>query len=425
MISYPVHISKHLFLQFAVAIAALLLAALVIFWFALHPIPADLGIMFITFVAAALVTLAIGYLAHFRSLMQRIPIASTLLWSQALGAIIIVGTVAVAAKMLFVSDYDSMLAVLLVLFAVGLALALGYYQSAIMNAKLDALTGAADALSSGKVHARVEIEGQDALARLATVFNALAAHLNAIDRKERQLDRLRADLSTWISFDLRVPLTSVRSLIETLATGSISSPELYTRYIRTARRDANALADLLDDLNDIAQVDVYGVKLQRAPADIRLVIDEVVRTLQQAAAEKGISIFSGVAPGIAPLLIDERQIGRVLINLAKHAISRTPAGGAVKLNAYPMRAGALVEVVDIYEGVRPEDINHIFELFFSDEDVRSRAARNSRLSLAMAKAIVQAHGSQIRAESLPGKGLRLVFPLSRHGDSTNPLGRGM
>lgn len=81
------------------------------------------------------------------------------------------------------------------------------------------------------------------------------------------------------------------------------------------------------------------------------------------------------------------------------------------LHAYPARGGVVVEVSDTGEGIRPEDMPHLFDQFFRGEPSRSRATGGSGLGLAIVKAIVEAHSGQIRVESTLGKGTRFTFTL--------------
>jgi K+-sensing histidine kinase KdpD len=185
------------------------------------------------------------------------------------------------------------------------------------------------------------------------------------------------------------------------------------------------LSDLIDDLCDMAQVDVTGIRLERTPAHIGELIQTTVEELAQTAAQKDVQLTARCAPNIPPVSIDVRQISRVLNNLVGDAIQRVPKGGAVKLNAYPERNGALVEITDIYEGERSEDAMTTFKLFFGEDDVRSQTQETPRLRLALADVVVRAHGSRIRPQRLGDQGLRLVFALTKEGVGVNPLKRGM
>jgi signal transduction histidine kinase len=426
MIVYPVRRSVTPFIWFVVALLGLYLATLAFFWWFALPTIIDLQIMAALLGAGIAVVGVTGFVAYRMRYIYRIPrVGTVVLAGYLLAAGLILVIMWISAGLLFIHSYDALLVIILMLFASGVVASIGYMQSAAITEKLESLTGAAELLAMGRYHVRVEINDNDELSRLAEVFNAMAAKLEAADRKEHQLDRLRRDLTAWIGYDLRVPLLSSRTMIESIAEELVTEPEMLNRYLRIARRDINALSDLIDDLYDMAQLDITGIQLERTPAHIDELIEATIASLHHAAEQKNISLTSRCAPNIPPIPMDVRQISRVLNNLVGDALHRLPKGGSVKLNAYPTRNGALIEITDTFEGLRPEDAATIFKLFFGEEDVRGQTEETVRLRLALADAVVRAHGSQIRPQRLGTQGLRLVFALTPDGVPVSPNARGM
>lgn len=426
MIVYPVRRSVTPFMWFVAALLGLYVATLGFFWLFASPTLLDMQIMAAVLGAAIAFVGITGFVAYRRRWIYRIPrVGTVVLAAYLLAAILILVIVWITAELLFINPYDAVLVSILMLFASGIVATIGYMQSAALSEKLESLTGAAELLAMGRYHVRVEIDDNDELSRLAEVFNAMASKLESADRKERQLDGLRRDLTAWIGYDLRVPLLSTRAMVESIAEGLVADPDMLSRYIRIARRDINALSDLIDDLFDMAQLDITGIRLERTLTDIGDLIDATVETLAHAAEQKHITLTGRCAAGIPPIGVDVRQISRVLNNLVGDAIHRVPKGGSVRINAYPARNGALIEITDTYEGLRPEDVATTFKLFFGDDDVRSQTQESVRLRLALADAIVRAHGSQIRPQRIGDQGLRLVFALTQDGASSSPTTRGM
>ncbi len=426
MIIYPSRRSLTPFMVFVAILVALHLSTLASFWLFARPTSLDLLIMAAVLGAAIAGVGVIGFVAYRLGWIHRMPrLTNTLLATYVLAGLLALLIVWIAARLLFIETYDVFVVTILMFFAGGIVVAIGYIQSSMLAEKLDALSAAAESLAMGRYHVRVEIEDQDELTRLAGIFNAMAAKLEKADQRERQLVRLRRDLNAWIAFDLRVPLLSARTMVESIAEGLVTDPEMFNRYLHVARRDINALSNLIDDLTDMAQVDIAGIRLERAPARIGALIDITIEELASVAAQKDVTLTSRCEANIPPISIDARQISRVLTNLVGDAIQRVPKGGSVKLNAYPARSGALIEITDTYTGMRPEDVDTTFKLFFGEEDVRSQTHETVRLRLALADAIVRAHGSQIRPQRLGDQGLRLVFALTQDGTTLNPLTRGM
>lgn len=377
-------------------------------------------------IALALGALIVGLAAYGLHGVQRVPkIRSTVFVGYLIAVLFVCLTLGSLSGILFVNSHDRTLLLILLFFAGGLALTLGYLHARMVSSRLEALIGAADALGLGRYHVRVEIEGSDQFAQLGAVFNNLAARLEAAERKERHLDHLRRDLQGWVGSDLRTPLARTQSTVDALAAGQVDNPDTYLRLLRSAQRNIHLLADLVDDLFDITQLSAGDLAMQRKPTQAESLIAAAVASLADAAQEQGILLSGTAAPGLPTIEVDAHQVSRVLSNLVEHALRRTPAGGVIKLNAYPLRQGVLFEVVDYYEGERPADMAQLLSLFLAEDDVRRR--RDSvPLGLAMANTIVEAHGGSIRSERIGGsKGLRLVFTFTQQPVPAAPSEREM
>jgi signal transduction histidine kinase len=386
--------------------------ALTIFWVSMTPPLAEFQAMLTLLGATAAVSVLVGYLAYQFGWIRWSPrLGWTLASSYVLSSLLTFVNVWWTARLMFLNQHDLTLAVILLVFAGGIAVAFGLFLSAAVTDKIVALSRGAEAVAQGQFRTRVAVDGRDEVAALARSFNLMAAQLQEADAKKHELDRLRRDLIAWVGHDLRTPLTSVRATVEALADGMVDDPETRARYLRTAKREINALANLIDDLFDMAQLDAGGLKLDRAPNALSDLMSDTIERFRAMAEEKHVTLTGLAAPGSDPAYIDARQISRVLANLVSNAIRYTPAGGRVTLHAYPARTGVVLEVSDTGEGIRAEDLTHIFEQFFRGERSRSRATGGSGLGLAIVKAIVEAHHGEIRVESTVGRGTRFVITL--------------
>lgn len=425
MIIYPVRRSLTPFMWFVALLVGLYAATLLAFWWLAQPTPFDLRLLAMVLGGAIGLIGAGGFFAYRLGWVQRIPRPGGAMFAGfLLAALLPLPFIWTAAQMLFIETYDALVAMILMFFAAGVVISLGFLQTALFAEKLNALTAAIEHLRMGRYHVRAEIDDDGELARLADALAALAAKLESTDRKERQLERMRRNLTAWIGYDLRVPLVAARSSLENVVEGLTSDPEASKRYLQMAWRNLNALSDLIDDLYDMAQMDVGGIHVERIEASICTLVEATFAELSPMAAQKGVTLFYRCDPNTPPLSIDTRQIGRVLNNLVSDAIQRTPKGGSVKLNIHPSRHSVLVEITDMANGNPSEDLATLFKLLFSEDDARNQPQETPRLRLALADAIVRAHGSRIHPQRLGDQGLRLVFALAR-ADTANPLIRGM
>src|SRR6185503_11671527 len=273
------------------------------------------------------------------------------------------------------------------------------------------LKGAAERLAQGDLQTRVPVHGRDEVAALAKTFNQMAEQLQSADQKQRELESLRRDLIAWVSHDLQTPLTSMRAILEALSDGMVEDPETVKRYLNTAQRDVRALSSLIDDLFQMAQLDAGGFPLHRAEASLGDLISDTLESFSEIAKQGEIMLEGNVDSDVDPVLMDTQAIGRVLNNLIGNALRHTPNQGHVSVWVRRTTPGVEVTISDTGEGIRAEDLPHIFERFYRSEKSRNRGTGGAGLGLAIARGIVQAHGGDIKVESQVGKGTQFTFHI--------------
>ena len=223
---------------------------------------------------------------------------------------------------------------------------------------------------------------------------------------------MRRDLIAWVGHDLQTPLTSVRAILEALSDGVVEDPETASRYLRTAQRDVNSLSALIDDLFQMAQLDTGGFPLDRQNASLSDLVSDTLESFTEPAKQREIKLEGNVEYNVDPVNMDTQAIGRALNNLIGNALRHTPDQGRVSVWAHRTGKGIEVTVSDTGEGIREEDLPHVFESFYRGDAARSRSrGTGAGLGLAIARGIVQAHGGEIRVESKPGKGTLFTFTI--------------
>ncbi len=397
--------------RYTLSIVLVLAVSLAIFMALMKPPVADLGLMTLFLLITALVSGLAGFAAYRMGWLNYMPtLRLALLFSYALSSVLTFFNVWLTARLMFASEHDLMLATVLLVFAGGMAMTLGFFLATALTDRIHSLEKASRSLAEGQLSARVPVQGQDEVAALAAAFNQMAAQLEAADQKQREVERLRSDLIAWAGHDLQTPLASIRAVLEALADGVVDDPDSIRRYLQTAQRDVRSLSLLIDDLFQMAQIDAGGLRLDLTPNSLSDLISDTLESFSALAKRQGVTLEGSASADVDPVCMDAPRIGRVLNNLVGNALRHTPAGGRVELRA--RRAGPRVEVTvaDTGEGIRPEDIPHIFERFYRGEKSRSRATGGAGLGLAIARGIVEAHGGQIRLESDP-EGTRFIFFL--------------
>jgi two-component system sensor histidine kinase BaeS len=262
---------------------------------------------------------------------------------------------------------------------------------------------AADRVAGGDYSARVAERGPPEMRRLARSFNQMTQRLAEGDRRRREL---LAD----IAHELRTPLSVIRGNAEGILDG-LYPPD--RAHLEPLLEETVVMARLLDDLRVLSTAEAGMLRLHREPVRPEdLVVDAVAAFRTQASAH-GVRIEARAAPDLPELEVDPVRIGEVLANLLTNSLRHTPTGGSVAVSVERSPTGSIAfEVADTGTGIDPEQLPHLFDRF-----VKAADSGGAGLGLAIAKALVEAHGGTISAQSELGRGttMRFELPAARGG----------
>ena len=312
---------------------------------------------------------------------------------------------------MFIDPHDIRLVAVFLLFGVGIAVSLGYLLAMGVSEEASRLVAATNRVAEGRFDVRFEPRGRDEMAALARGFNEMAKALADAADTQRAMERTRLDLVAWAGHDLRTPLTSAMVILEALADGLVTDPQTAERYLQTAKRDLRVLGLLIDDLSLLAQIDAGGLQLARRFGSLELLIAELADSFSLQARHKGAQLLVETPEGLEPLSFDSLQMRRVLTNLLDNAVRHVREGGAVRVEARSSTEGARIEIWNDGPPIDPEDLPHVFDRFYRSDKSRSRTTGGAGLGLAIAKAIVEAHGGTITVESKSDQGTQFVLTL--------------
>jgi signal transduction histidine kinase len=398
--------------RFALGVLLVLALSMAIFYAMMQPSSTDFLLMGVFLSITAVISVTVGYGVYRLGWLEQLPsIRWSLLVGYAIASLLTFVNVWLTARLMFANDHDLTLATILLLFAGGIAIALGGFFSSALAERIHRLEEAALSVARGRLETRLQVRGKDELASLGATFNQMAEELQASQQKQRQLDALRRDLIAWVSHDLQTPLASMRLVVEALADGVVEDPATVQRYLRSAQKDIRSLSILIDDLFHLAQLDAGGLSLEFEYGSLADLISDTLESFSGLAQGQGVDLQGALDAGVDPAWMDTGQVGRVLSNLVGNALRHTPPGGEVRVAARRQAGAVLVEVCDNGEGIPPQDLPLVFDRFYRGEKSRSRETGGSGLGLAIARGVVRAHGGEIAVESRPGELTRFTFSL--------------
>ncbi len=280
----------------------------------------------------------------------------------------------------------------------------GLWLARTLTRPLQALTAATHRMASGALAQEVPVKSADEIGQLAAAFNRMSRELTRANTARRQMT---AD----VAHELRTPLTVIAGYIEALRDGELDpTPERLTViYDEIAH-----LQHLVGDLRTLTQAEAGELTLNRALVVPRDFLQQAQATFAHQAQLSGVSITVTANPDLPALEVDEVRLAQVFSNLISNALRYTPSGGQIELGAALVGEQLHLTVRDTGAGIAPADLPLIFDRFYRAETARTAEHGESGLGLAIAKAIVEAHGGAMRAESVMGQGttINLTLPVA-------------
>jgi signal transduction histidine kinase len=266
------------------------------------------------------------------------------------------------------------------------------------------IAGAARRVSRGDYNARVAVAGDDELTILGRAFNDMAGSLGTAEERRR---RLLAD----VAHELRTPLATLDAHLEGLADGVV---EPSTATWQLLRGETARLRRLSEDISRVSQAEERQLDLQIERTEVLRLLGDATTAAGPAYAAKGVALTLAPNGDAVAVSVDRDRIGEVFANLLENALRHTPTGGRVTLAAADNGDSVLVTVEDTGEGLDPGELDRIFERFYRTDTARSRDRGGSGIGLTISRALIEAHGGELWAESDGhGQGARFLIRLPR------------
>jgi two-component system sensor histidine kinase BaeS len=260
-------------------------------------------------------------------------------------------------------------------------------------------------IAAGNFSVRVPAVTEDEVGQLAGAFNRMAESLE-------KTENLRRTLMIDVAHELRTPLTNIRGYLEAL-TDEVLPPSKDT--LALLHNETLRLAQLIEDVLQLARADASHGKLEREPADLKELVEAAAAPFANAFTQKSIVMRIHAPGGALIVRADRKRIGRVLRNLTDNAVRYTPTNGTLDIRIETDSRHARVEYSNDAEELSSTDLPYIFERFYRGEKSRSRRHGGAGIGLAIVKELVEAHNGSIGADLMDGR-VRIWFTLPLGSD---------
>jgi len=254
--------------------------------------------------------------------------------------------------------------------------------------------------------------GRDEISRLDTAFAAMAAKISEQFEALQEIDRLRRELISNISHDLRTPLATLHGYVDTLLlkNDALDAAER-AHYLRITRKHTRRLGSLVGDLFELSKLDSGSMPMSLETFPLAELLQDVVQDFELEAKRRGITLDIHQGPAAAMVNADIALMQRVLENLIRNALEYTPQGGRITLSISTHSDQVAVAVADTGCGIPQDQIGSIFERFYSSHHGQPDNRDSTGLGLAIVKRILDLHGSRITVTSRVNEGTRFEFDL--------------
>jgi two-component system, OmpR family, sensor histidine kinase ChvG len=250
-----------------------------------------------------------------------------------------------------------------------------------------------------RIRSRVEIPDftrrRDEIGHLSGTLRDMT---NALYSRIEAIESFAAD----VAHELKNPLTSLRSAVETLPLAK--SDDSRSRLLTIIQHDVKRLDRLISDISDASRLDAELQRQEASPVDFAKLLSTLVAVANEVKRDDCVKVtlrFEGGVGRAFQVPGHDSRLGQIIDNLIENARSFSPPGGTVRVTCRRSRHHIETFVDDDGPGVRPEVHDKIFERFYTDRP-QQNFGQNSGLGLSISKQIVEAHGGSISVENRSG-----------------------
>ena len=252
--------------------------------------------------------------------------------------------------------------------------------------------------------------------RPVEILDSTIANLKSKAEEAKSVDLAKTEFLSVMNHEIRTPMNGILGMVELLQDTRLTPDQKV--FMETIRSSGTSLLAIINDILDFSRVDAGHLRLADEEFDLGRIADEVGRLLAPFAREKGIGLMIRVDPNL-PLILrgDPSRLRQIVLNLTTNAIKFTPEGEVLLDISRDAQAagdgiGLRVSVRDTGVGLPDEALATIFDKFTQLDSSYSRSQEGTGLGLAISKALVEAMGGRIHAESKLGEGSVFWFALN-------------
>ncbi len=226
---------------------------------------------------------------------------------------------------------------------------------------------------------------------------------------DRERDRMRSELIAVLSHEMRTPLASIKGYVTALLREDVKWDEATRReFLEIIDRETDTLTQVITEILDASVLEAGGLELNKEPVLLPRLVQKVADEVSRRTVDHRLLVC--FPAGFPVVMGDRLRIEQVVRNLLDNAVKYSD-GGLVIARGEVRTDEVVVSVADQGVGIKPEQLNRLFERFYRIKNEGRRAVVGTGLGLPIARDIVEKHGGRIWAESQVGRGTTFFFTL--------------
>lgn len=230
----------------------------------------------------------------------------------------------------------------------------------------------------------------------------------------QQMERYRKDFLGNVAHELKTPVFTIQGYISTLLDGGLEDPVVNREYLKRAELNVDRLINIIEDLDEIAQLESGEVKINPVRFDIVSLAEEVMNALEIKTTKNNVTVQLNNEEKPVFVIADKEKIRQVFTNLVDNSIRyRSPENARIKISFFDMDENILIEITDNGIGIEQEEIPRVFERFYRTEKGRTSSRKGKGLGLAIVKHIISSHNQTVHIRSSVGIGTTVGFTLKK------------
>ena len=305
-----------------------------------------------------------------------------------------------------------------------LALVAGWLFSRQITRPVLALVRGARDMENGEFDTEIRVKNRDELGYLAERFRVMRDRERAYVQSLREAARVKSEFISVASHELRTPISVITGYRDLLADGSLGTVSPHQMQALNAIRDCvSQLTHLAEEATQMAQLEGDRVVLEPSDVALETVVERSIALARAAAGDRRVEVTSLLRPDLGEARVDLGRLTETLTHLVANGIRFTPDGGRVTVHGHGDRDWVVLQVQDSGVGIPAERLEQLFDrsvvlresLHHHSSGALEFQSKGMGFGLAIARAVVEAHGGTIDASSVEGEGTTITLRIPRHG----------